>query len=333
MMDSFRFASFSSCGQPEEVLEISSAPLRELAEGEIAVRMLAAPINPSDVNFVQGVYGLKPSLPESPAGLEGCGVVVQSRAEGFVPGDQVILISGVGSWAEFMVAPAASFLRLEKSLPPLQAAMLKVNPLTAWLLLSSFVELKPGDWVVQNAANSGVGCCFIQLARRMGLRSVNVLRRADSRREALLAMGADVVLDEEDPDIRAHMLEATGGARPLLASNCVGGESALRLMDMLAPRGTMVTFGAMSKKSIKVPNSFLIFRELSLRGLWCSRWLRESSPEAIAAAYRVLVDAVADGSLVQPVEQCYELADVRAAAAHAQRESRGGKVMLRLGEF
>ncbi len=332
MMSDFRFASFSACGQPEEVLELSAAPLREPAEGELRVRMLAAPINPSDVNFVQGVYGLKPSLPGSPAGLEGCGVVEASAAAGFAPGDQVILISGVGAWAEYMVAPAGCFLRLERPLPPVQAAMLKVNPLTAWLLLKSFVELKPGDWVVQNAANSGVGCCFIQLARRMGLKSVNVVRQAATRRESLMALGADVVLDEEDPDIRTHMLEETGGARPLLASNCVGGESALRLMDMLAPRGTMVTFGAMSKKSIKVPNSFLIFRELSLRGLWCSRWLRESAPEAIATAYRELVEAVADGSLVQPVERCYGLDEVREAAAHAQRESRGGKVMLRLGE-
>ncbi len=294
--------------------------------------MLAAPVNPSDINFVQGVYGIKPQLPNSPAGLEGCGEVLESRAAGFAPGDQVILVSGVGSWAQCLTAPASQFLKLEERLDPVQAAMLKVNPLTAWLVLQEFAPLQPGDWVAQNAANSGVGRCLVQLAKMQGLRTINVVRRADERRAALEALGADVVLDEDDPDLRAHALELTGGARPKLASNSVGGDSALRLMDMLAPRGTMVTFGAMSRKSIKVPNSFLIFREISLRGLWCSRWLRESSPEAIANAYRLLAKAVAAGQLTQTVERLYPLADAREATARAQQEFREGKVALRLSD-
>lgn len=57
--------------KPQEVLACVSGPMPSAEEGEVLVRMLAAPINPADINFIQGVYGVKPVLPHSRAGLEG----------------------------------------------------------------------------------------------------------------------------------------------------------------------------------------------------------------------------------------------------------------------
>ncbi len=324
------YASFSEVGQPEQVLHVPSKPIVEPNTGELRVRMLFSPINPADINFVQGVYGVKPQLPDSPAGLEGVGIVELSADPDFAIGDHVVLLRGIGAWAESLTAPSSQFLKIRPDAPLQQAAMLKVNPLTAYLALTEFVTLKPGDWIVQNAANSGVGRCVIQLAKAMGVRTINVVRRPDLLRDELLALGADIVVGEEDESMVKSVLAQLDGARPVLASNCVGGESALRLMDMLAASGTMVTFGAMSKKSIKVPNGWLIFKDITLKGLWCTKWLERASRADIERVYAQLLDAMSEGALVQAVDEIYELTDVADACAHAQQEYRSGKILLRL---
>ena len=306
-MSENHYAEFSECSmKPQEVLEYVSGPIPVPEEGEVLVRMKAAPINPADINFVQGVYGLKPVLPHSRAGLEGCGVVQESRAEGFREGDEVILLRGVGSWSEYVAVPSVTALRM----------------------LEGFVSLEPGDWLVQNAANSGVGRCIIQLAREMGVKTVNFVRRPDELRDELTELGADLVVGEDDGDVVKNTLARLDGKRPVLASNAVGGESALRLMDILAPGGSMVTYGAMSRKSIKVPNGFLIFKGIKLEGLWVTQWLKNAPVSEIEAAYDKLARLMADGRLKQAVDTVYPLSDVRKAVEKAQEEFRSGKVVL-----
>ncbi len=329
-MNENHYAEFSECGaKPQEVLNYVSGPMPEAQDGELLIKMLAAPINPADINFVQGVYGVKPVLPNSRAGLEGCGVVEESRADGFSKGDQVILLRGVGAWSEYVSAPAANVMKLPVPVDPVQAAMLKVNPLTALRMLEGYVSLKPGDWIVQNAANSGVGRCIIQLAKQMGVKTINFVRRPDVLRDELTALGADLVVGEEDEDVVKATLAKLDGQRPVLASNAVGGDSAMRLMDMLAPGGSMVTYGAMSKKSIKVPNGFLIFKGIKLEGLWVTQWLRNAPAEDIAAAYDKLARMMGQGTLKQAVDTVYPLSEVVQAVAKAQEEFRNGKIVLK----
>ncbi len=330
-MNENHYAEFSECGaKPQEVLNYVSGPMPEAQDGELLIKMLAAPINPADINFVQGVYGVKPVLPNSRAGLEGCGVVEESRADGFSKGDQVILLRGVGAWSEYVSAPAANVMKLPVPVDPVQAAMLKVNPLTALRMLEGYVSLKPGDWIVQNAANSGVGRCIIQLAKQMGVKTINFVRRPDVLRDELTALGADLVVGEEDEDVVKATLAKLDGQRPVLASNAVGGDSAMRLMDMLAPGGSMVTYGAMSKKSIKVPNGFLIFKGIKLEGLWVTQWLRNAPAEDIAAAYDKLARMMGQGTLKQAVDTVYPLSEVVQAVAKAQEEFRNGKIVLKM---
>lgn len=325
-----RYVEFNQCGQPQDVLSLATASIPSPAVGELLVEMLAAPINPADINFVQGVYGLKPQFPNAVAGLEGFGIVKESQSPDFEAGDQVILLNGVGAWAEYLCAPATEFIKIPQQVDPLQACMLKVNPLTAWLALTQYVTLQSGDWIVQNAANSGVGRCVIQLCKAMGVRTINIVRKPDALRDELVALGADLVLGEDDENLVKSAIAQTGGVRPKLASNCVGGDSATRLMDMLAAGGTMVTFGAMSRKSVKVPNGFLIFKDVTLRGLWCTQWVNQASREEIVTAYMNLADIMAEGKLTQAIDSIYTLEDIQTAAAKAQEEYRSGKILLKL---
>lgn len=321
-------AVFRSFGQPEEVLEIKKTGPLEPAAGEAVVRVLASPINPADINFVQGVYGVKPELPAVP-GMEGCGEVVVCPGGEFAAGDRVVFLRKGGAWASETVVAVDQLVPVPAETDPVQAAMLAVNPLTALRMISDFGGLKNGDWLVQNAANSNVGRCVIQLAKLRGLRTVNLVRREELRDE-LMGLGADAVLGDGDGMVDAA-LEATGGGRPQLALNAVGGDSALRLMDLLGRRGTHVTYGAMSRQSLKVPNKFLIFKELTLTGYWVTKWLEEMEREEVLAAYAELAGHVAKGALQQAVDREYPLEEAREACRRAQEGGRNGKVVLRMG--
>jgi NADPH:quinone reductase-like Zn-dependent oxidoreductase len=295
--------------------------------------MLAAPINPADLNLVQGVYGRRPDMPGptgSPTGMEGVGTVVESRVPEIPVGTCAIMLRGLGTWAHSLTLPATDVVPIPADLPVDQAAMLKVNPLTALRLLRDFATLPAGRWIIQNAANSGVGRCVIQLAARFGWQTVNLVRRAAERAPDLAALGADLVLEDGDPRTLDAVLEATGGARPLLALNAVGGDSGSALLRLLAPGGVLVTYGGMSRRSLKVSTSQLVFDDLHLRGFWLSRWLEETPPEQVRADLDWLAGEVAAGRLVQAVDSRYPLEAFPAAIRRAQEEFRHGRVLFDL---
>jgi NADPH:quinone reductase-like Zn-dependent oxidoreductase len=321
-MISVRFHSF---GKAEDVTQLDSIDLPTVGEGQLKLKMLVTPINPADINFIQGNYGVKPELPASP-GIEGCAEVLESNAEGFTPGDKVIFIERVGTWQSHLVCDANKTLRIPSEIVPEQAAMLKVNPATAWQILHGYADLQAGDWVIQNAANSGVGQCLIQIAKEHGLHTINVVRR-EGLSEQLEALGADhVLLDQKD--LVEQVRAICGENMPKLASNAVGGDSALRQMDALAEFGTQVTFGAMSLRSLKVPNKFLIFKGISLRGLWITKWIANSPREEVAEVYQKLAQLVIDGKLTQSIDTLYKPEDIHQALTHAQQGERNGKIMI-----
>lgn len=315
--------NFAAYGVPEQVAACEEFDI-EAAPGprQVLVKLLASPINPADINLIEGVYGIKPELPAT-GGLEGCGEVIATGqgVDHIDPGTMVMRLRGYGSWASHHLIPADDLLVLPPGIDPLQAAMLKVNPMTAWLLITGGGEPGPGTWLAQNAANSGVGQCVIQLAKAIGLHTLNLVRRPEAI-PPLLDLGADAVLLDE-PAWVEH-----APARPSLALNAVGGDSATRLMDALAERGRLVTYGAMSKQGVKVPNKFLIFKGIELHGFWLTRWLREAPAEEIAAAYHRLASWMAEGKLKMAVEAVYPLARAREAIARARREKRDGKILL-----
>ena len=318
---------FRATGPPEDVLEfvpdsiISEAP----AGGDVLVRILAAPINPADLNTIEGTYGVKLDLPATP-GIEGCGVVEATSCADFEPGDRVIFLRRAATWASHATVPGSVLFKLPREIDVLQAAMLKVNPATAWQLLHSFGVLAKGEFVVQNVGNSGVGRCVIQLARDLGIRTISFVRRADLFTE-LRALGADhVFLDDDDGFAAAK--QAMGGVQAALAFNAVGGESALRLMKLLREDGTHVTYGAMGKKPLTVPNGLLIFRGLQFRSLWVTRWIENAPAEEVAAVYENLAARVLAGSLVQPVDSTYPLDQFRAALTRQHAPDRDGKVLF-----
>ncbi|KAM0280642.1 hypothetical protein ACHAQH_003949 [Verticillium albo-atrum] len=282
-----------------------------LPSGSLLLRALAAPINPADINTIQGTYGAKPPFTSligttEPSAIPGNEGVFEVAACGspnmpFQRGDWVLPFGpSFGSWQTHTVADAAAVHKIDKSsLTPVQAATVLVNPCTAYRILRSYGPgegIKPnalggmrplapgsGSWFIQNGANSGVGRAAIQLGRLWGLRSINVVRERDNPeataalRAELEAIGADVVVTEAEflsREWRDRLKELTRGGREEvgLALNCVGGKSATALARTLSESGTLVSYGGMAKQPVALPTGLLIFKDIRFLGFWLSKW-------------------------------------------------------------
>lgn len=322
-MISARLRAFGKAG---EVLRVDELPTPEPGEGEILVEMLAASVNPADLNVIEGKYGELPELPAT-IGNEGVGHVAAlgPGVSEFAVGDLVLPLARA-NWTSHQVVPASRAVKLPNGLDPFQSAMLAVNPPSALGMLEDFVTLSEGDWIVQNAANSAVGRCVIQIARSRGLRTLNVVRREELIPE-LAALGADAVV-LESADLREVAPQLCDARLPKLALNAVGGASALNLANALADGGIVVTYGAMGRQPLKIPNGLLIFRGLSFQGFWLRRLQQDTI--RLRRVIGELAELSLTGKLHMLVHRVFGLRDVLAAVEEAGREKRTGKVILAL---
>jgi len=327
MSKSINAAVYETHGNPADVLQVETRSWPTPAADEAVIRVSAAPINPADLNQIEGKYPVRPELPATP-GFEGAGIVVESGTEvkGLTSGALVILPHNIGTWRDAVAVKAEDLVVVPDGIEPVQAAMLKINPLTAWRLLHDYVDLQRGDWLIQNAANSATGRDVIQIAHELGYKTVNVVRRAELVDE-LRTEGGDVVLIDGD-NLRDEVKSATGGASIRLGLNSVGGDSALRLANCLAPGGTLVSFGAMSLQPLKIPTGLFIFKDLRFRGIWINKWYDNATRSERMETFGPLFDMAKRGLLKTKVEKTYPLSEIKAAVAHAAQGKRNGKIVF-----
>ena len=328
MSKSITAAAYETHGNPPDVLRVESRPWPAPAAGEAVVKMCAAPINPADLNQIEGKYPIRGQLPAIP-GFEGAGIVVEiapGDASSVPEGALVILPHNIGTWRDAVAVKADELVVVPKGIEPVHAAMLKINPMTAWRLLHDYFHLEKGDWLIQNAANSAAGRAVIQIAHQLGYKTVNVVRRAELI-DKLHAEGGDVVLVDGE-NLRGEVKTATSGAPIRLGLNAVGGDSALRLANCLAPGSTLVTFGAMGLQPLKIPNGLLIFKDLRFRGIWINKWYDNATKQERMEAFQPLFEMAKRGLLKTKVEKAYPLGDAKGAVAHAAKSKRSGKIIF-----
>ncbi|KFQ23499.1 hypothetical protein N332_14726, partial [Mesitornis unicolor] len=311
--------------------------LGELGDSDVHVKMLAAPINPADINMIQGTYAILTPLP-AVGGNEGVGEVLEvgRRVAALKPGDWVIpAATGLGTWRTQGVFPEETLLKVPSDIPVLCAATLSVNPCTAYRMLADFETLAPGDSVIQNAANSGVGQAVIQIAKASGIKTINVVRdRPDLPKlvERLMALGADHVITEEmlrKPEMKDIFKSVP---KPRLALNCVGGKSTTEMLRHLQPKGTMVTYGGMAKQPVMVPVSAFIFRDVRLRGFWMTQWRKDHAQdqERFTGMMDALCQLIQRGQLSAPACTEVPLQDYRVALEATMKPFTSSKQILLL---
>lgn len=312
---------------PQDVIHPVAFDKPALAAGQVLLEVLAAPINPSDVLTLTGDYGMLPPLP-AVGGNEGVGRVIELGPDVRHPviGQVVLLPVGSGTWSTHMVAEARALIPLPDDVDPKQLAMITVNPPTASLLLTEFVDLHAGDWVIQNAANSGVGSYLIQLAKVRGFRTINVVRR-ESAVEGVRQQGGDLVL-VDGPDLRKRVRDQIGKAEVRLGIDAVAGAATDRLASCLAPGATLVNYGRMSGEPCQLSSMALIFNQIRLTGFWLAHWFRTTSQPAQMALFSDLTRLMAAGTLHAPIHATYGIEDIQAAVAAAAQGEREGKILI-----
>jgi NADPH:quinone reductase-like Zn-dependent oxidoreductase len=316
-------------GKPTTAPELVESDPPEPAAGQVLVALEAAPINPSDLLLIRGWYGHRPALPAA-LGTEGVGriVAVGSAVDPVRLGERVLILPTLqhGTWQDQIAIEQGDAIPVDSAADVLQLAMLGVNPITADLLLRSFVDLPLGAWVGQTGANSAVGRYVIALARRAGVRTLNVVRRPEAAAE-LTESGAGAVV-VSGPDLDEQVRKALGDERLSLLLDPIAGDVIAELAPWLVHGGTLVSYGGMSGAPVVVAPADIIFRDLQVRGFWQKHWMDTTPRDEIAAAYAPLAALVADGTLRAPVAATYPLGQYQDALVHATRNEGAGKVLF-----
>jgi NADPH:quinone reductase-like Zn-dependent oxidoreductase len=319
-------------GEPSDVIELKTVPEPPLGQDDVLISMEAAPMNPSDFLFVRGTYGIQPAFP-SPLGGEGVGRVAKigSRVNVALRGKRVLILSTYeqGTWADEVVVHVRNIVPMSDEADPLQLSMIGINPATAYLLLSRYVSLMPGDWIGQTAANAAMGQYIIALAKLAGVKTLNVVRRKEAA-EQVRQWGGDRVVLQGD-NLHKDIEEALDGKKLSLVLDTVGGTPAGELAKSLKPGGSIVVYAMQSGQFPAISPKDFIYRGLSLHGFWLINWLRNAPRTEIEEIYQKLGDLVADGSLSAAVEHVYPLDQFKEAFKQSLKSNRSGKVLFRLG--
>ncbi|GAA1963986.1 zinc-binding dehydrogenase [Agromyces allii] len=318
----------STFDAPETVLAVQDVPLPEPGPNQVRVRTLLSPIHNHDLWTVRGTYGFKPELPAR-AGTEAVGVVDALGADvtNLQVGQRVATGGTFGVWSEYFVAGAAGLIPVPDALSDEAAAQLVSMPFSALSLLHS-LDLKEGDWLVQNAANGAVSRMVAQIGAARGFNVVGLVRRAEGVAE-LREQGIVNIVATDSPDWREQVAAITGGAPIIAGVDSVGGTSAGDVLSLLAANGTLVVFGAMESPTMKIASGDIIFKQVTIKGFWGSTVSREMDAETRTALFGQLMGHVLSGELTLPVAGIFSLEDIAGAFEASTTAGRVGKVLLR----
>jgi NADPH:quinone reductase-like Zn-dependent oxidoreductase len=303
-------------GEPSEVLEVREVPVPSPGRHEVRVRMIASPINPSDLLTVQGKYVALPPLPATP-GFEGVGIV-DAAGPGllgrWVMGKRVVAINDRGgNWAEYAIIKARQARPVPADLPDDQVASLFVNPMTALALVRHVMKVKRGEWLLQSAAGSNLGRMIIRMGKHDGFKTINVVRRHEAMEE-LKQLGGDVVLCSEDGPIDKQV-KSVAPRGVAYAVDPVGGETGTQLLRSLTTRGRLVIFGSLSEEPIRIDPRLLIGGQQTIEGFWLGHWMRAQSIPRVLRVFREVSGLIRSGVLKTETGPGFTLDEVKQAAA------------------
>ena len=323
-----RAAVHSTFANPAEVLTIEERPMPEPGPGEVRVKMVMSSIHNHDLLTVSGEYGYKPELPAI-AGSEAMGTIdaLGEGVQGFEIGQRIAASGLRGAWAEYFIANAGSIVPLPDAIDDETAAQLISMPLSALALLD-FLDVKPGQWIIQNAATGAVAKTVAMIAKVRGISVINVVRRPEAVAE-LSAVGIDKTVSTASEDWM-DQVRAIAGDNPIVAAvDGVGGQESGDLTSLLGDGGTLVSFGVMSGKALKLAAGDLIFKQVHVKGFWLAKIMQTTSRETFGKWIGELISLVVKGDVRLQSGGVFALDDIRKAAAASAEPGRTGKILIR----
>jgi NADPH2:quinone reductase len=346
---------------PDDI-RIEEAPVPDPGPGQVRVRMLRSPVNPSDLNFIRGTYhqaleriiwnqsrsvadarvyfdpARTNACPVPPYALGGEGVgVVEACGAGFLArrlrGKRVAVASGPpnGTWQEFTVADARRAVVLPESVPDEQAAMFFVNPVTAYVMVHEVLRVPRGGWLLLTAAGSALGKSVVRLGRRAGFRTICVVRSAANTRE-LEALGAEAVIETERQDLVTEVARITGDRGAGHALDCVGGDLASQVVRCLGLDGRLLIYGTLADRPMCIPGRDLMMPVAHVSGFLLPNWMVQQSPIKLLGVLRAVKRLTVEGLFHAEVAETFPLERVADAVKASTAPGRTGKVMLQIGQ-
>lgn len=318
-------ATYSTFGPPQDVLSSEEVETPKPGKGQVLVKMVLSPVHNHDLMIVAGQYGSLPELPAVP-GTEAVGVV-EALGEGV---DKLVVgqrVAGGASqtWAQFYLADAAGLVPVPDSVSDETACQLIAMPLSAKVLLET-LDVKPGDWIVQNAANGLVGKLVARFGAERGINVLGLVRRTAAVEE-LKALGIDNVLATDVEGWADGVKALTGGAPVLRAIDSLGGDGAAHVLKIASDGAVLVSFGAMTQQPLKIAAGDLLFRGITVKGFWGAK--PNVSRERIGDFIGELLREAAAKTLELPIEATYDIEQVAEAARASAEPGRKGKVAIR----
>jgi NADPH:quinone reductase len=325
---------FEQFGEPSEVLKLAEAPMPEPGWNQVRVRMIASPINPSDILTVQGRYGVVPPLPAVP-GYEGVGVVDKAGPGllgRFYVGRRVAVLNQAGgNWGEFVTIPTIRAVPVSPDLADAQVASFFVNPATVLAMARHVLRVPKGAWLLQSAAGSTLGRMMIQLAKHDGFKTLNIVRRHEAMEE-LKALGADAVICSSDGPIDEQVRKVVGGEGVSYAIDPVGGDTGTGVFNSLATGGRMLVYGTLEEAPLRIDPRQMIAGKRVVEGFYLGHWAAARPKLKMLLLFREIAHLIRKGVLATELGREYPLEAIADAVREAQSMGRHGKVLLKISE-
>lgn len=329
MTQPIRSVRFTQAGKPSEVLTLEEIPMPQPKPGEVRIRVHACSINPSDIMFIQNLYGIRPQLP-SGAGFEGTGTIDMAGEGVNIKTGTRVSFTTIGAWAEYVTVPAKTLIFIPDNLPDEIAAQLFVNPFTAYAMVQES-GVKPGEWLMLTAAGSAFGQMVIQLCKMKGIRTIGTVRRNDMV-TSLKALGADEIINTEEDKLPKRVMEITEGKGVACVLDAVGGKTGAAALSCLSYGGTMLVYGLLSLENIPLNSGIIIFKALHIRGFWLTDWMRHADEHKRKEVQATVIELLSSGKIKLPIEAIYTLSQVKQAVTHADATGRTGKILLSINK-
>lgn len=315
---------FTQTGLPLEVLQLKESPIPTPKPHEVLVKVTARNINPSDIMFIRGMYGITPKLPSS-AGFEACGVVEKGDETGIVKSGTRVMFTAIGTWREYVCVPASMVIPVPDAMTDEVACQAFVNPMTAYGMIEKS-GLKEGDWLLITAGASAFGKFAIQMAKAKGILVAATVRH-DSQKELLKSLGADLVINSETEKVQKVVPEQTCGGVHVVF-DAVGGMLGAKALASIRPKGKMMVFGALALDNMPINSGLLIFRDLKIEGFWLSIWMEEMPVAERAKAFGKVFGFLLKEDSKIDVSGKFSLEQFKEALEAYDTPGRNGKILL-----
>lgn len=323
-----RSATYNEFGKPSDVLSVNDSPTPEPNNNEVRIKTILSSIHNHDLVTIKGEYGNKPDLPAT-GGSEAVGTIdaLGSDVKGFEKGQRVVVSGVQGTWAEYFIAPADSVIPIPDAIDDEMASQLIAMPMSA-LLLIEFLNIEPGQWIIQNAANGAVGESMAMLALERNINTINLVRSKESEQELIdLGITENNVVTDND-DWKDQVQKIVGDAQISGAVDAVGGRSGGDLVSLLGKHGVMAALGGMSGKPLTLNPSDLIFNLAQVKGFWAGDMMQEMSRDNMQRLTKELIERAASGKLKLPTGGIYDLDDIQKAVSDDVQSDKKGKVLI-----